>query len=58
MKAHTLANALALARRLRQAAAQGGPVEFYPYYSLACQCEIEIESELAKLDVQIEQEAA
>lgn len=56
MKAHTLANALTLIRRLRQAAAQGGPVEFYPHYSLACQCELELEDALTKLDAPIEKE--
>jgi hypothetical protein len=53
MKADTLANALALVRRLREASASGKAVEFKPTYEQCLRVESEIEEALRKVEVKV-----
>ena len=54
MKADTLAKALALVQRLREAASSGKPVEFKPNYSECLNVESEIREALRKVNVTVE----
>jgi hypothetical protein len=54
VKADTLARALALVQRLREASTTGKPVEFKPNYSECLDVEMEIKNALRKVNVTVE----
>ena len=51
MTADTLAQALSLVRRLREAASNGQPVVFKPTYEQCLNCERKLEEALQKITV-------